>query len=119
MSVNVNKISSIYEKIYKSFEKHSSKDECFYAINNAMILAYFSKYCNSDENINYEDLYKMVVDKFGFGLFFHGIKKTEQYKENFYNAMNVFMPLFKSFKHENVPLEEVLGNVLEKHVNRK
>ena len=52
-------------------------------------------------------------------MFFYNIKKTDKYKENLNTAIETFMDMFKDTLDNKIPLESILGNVLEKHINQK
>lgn len=118
--ITVNAISRKYEMLYKQFSEISSSDESFYAINNAMIFAYFLRYID----VNYtketqQECYEKIVKKYGVNIFFHNVKKSNKYKKNRDAAIEVFTELFNGDTEENYSLEQVLGNVLEKHINQK
>lgn len=119
--ITVNSISNKYEQLYKTFLENSSADECFYAVNNAMIFAYFVNYISTSYSKETQDqCYEEIVEKYGIDIFFHNIKKTEKYKSNRDYAIEIFTELFgNNIDDDNSSLEKVLGNVLEKHINRK
>ena len=118
--ITVNGISRKYEMLYKSFLETSSADESFFAINNAMIFAYFLRYIDIPyTKENQQECYDAIVEKYGVNIFFHNIKKNEKYKRNRDIAIEVFTDLFEGDTSENYSLEQVLGNVLEKHINQK
>lgn len=118
--INVNRISKQYEELYRSFLTDSTNEECFYAINNAMIFAYFLRFIDIDyTKENEKECYHKIVEKYGINVFFHNVKKTEKYVENSTHAVEVFSQLFSGETEDNYSLERVLGNVLEKHINKK
>ena len=119
-TITVNSISNKYEQLYKNFLENSSPDESFYAVNNAMIFAYFVKYISIPYSKDTQmECYREIVEKYGMDIFFHNFKKTEKYKINREVALTTFVSLFESDKEDNLSLEKVLGHVLEKHINRK
>lgn len=118
--ISVNSISKKYEELYKKFMEDSSEDETFYAINNAMIFAFFMKLAGIEYTIETQtECYKKIINLYGVDLFFHNIKKTGKYKRNRDFAVKVFVELFSEETENHLALEKLLGNVLEKHVNRK
>jgi len=64
--ITVNSISNKYEQLYKTFLENSSADECFYAVNNAMIFAYFVNYISTSYSKETQDqCYEEIVEKYG------------------------------------------------------
>ena len=119
-NITVNSISQQYEKLYKKFKDTSTQDETFFSINNAMIFAYFIRYVDVEyKKDNYAFCCKCIENHFGSELFFYNIKKTDKYKENLNTAIETFMDMFKDTLDNKIPLESILGNVLEKHINQK
>lgn len=118
--ITVNSISRKYEMLYKSFLEDSSADESFFAVNNAMIFAYFLKYIDiSYTKETQQECYERIIERYGVEIFFNNVKKDEKYKVNRDKAIEVFTELFRGDTEENYSLEQVLGNVLEKHINQK
>lgn len=119
-NITVNSISQQYEKLYKKFSDTSTQDETFFSINNAMIFAYFIRYVDVKyEGNNYALCCKCIENHFGSELFFYNVKKTDKYKENLNTAIGIFMDMFEGTMDNKIPLENILGNVLEKHINQK
>lgn len=118
--ITVNGISRKYEMLYKSFLDNSSADESFFAVNNAMIFAYFLRYIDIPYTREMQQAcYEKIIEKYGVDIFFNNVKKNEKYKNNRDKAIEVFTSLFIGDTEESYSLEQVLGNVLERHINQK
>lgn len=118
--ITVNSISRKYEMLYKRFLENSSADESFFAVNNAMIFAYFLRYIDIPYTKETQrECYERIIEKYGADIFFNNVKKNDKYKKNRDIAIEIFTTLFEGDTEENYSLEQVLGNVLERHINQK
>lgn len=119
-TLSVNTISRKYEELYKKFEQVSTRDESFFAINNAIIFAYFSLLVGVHyDGKNFKNCCSAIEETYGTSLFFYNVKKTENYKNNLKEAIEVFQNLFENYGEGTKLIEQLLGNVLEKHINQK
>lgn len=119
--ININTISRMYEILYKKFnENGKNTNENFYAVNNALIFCVFVK--NLKLQYDFDNIFecqKIIEEECGTQVFFNTFKKTQEYKENLNYAISKFSFLLKDVIIDMHELEKVLGNVLEKHINRK
>lgn len=118
--LSISSISKKYEILYKSFIERINRDGAFCAVNNAMLFAYCSRLLSLESSIC--DLCickKIIADKFGNDLFFSPEEDTNEYKNCFTDAVQVFIELFSSKEMDTESLQIVLGNVLEKHINQR
>lgn len=115
---NVTSLSRMYETLYKEFSANGNKDLAFYAINNALILSYFSRFIAHNHTINAAALEQEIVSQYGKNIFFIPPEYSNKYFDCYAKANNIFFDRFQDVDTSDDFLEIILGNVLEKHINQ-
>lgn len=123
MNSDITKISRLYENTYKEFIKCGNKEkDSFYLLNDILIMICLQiMYKEQNIKLSYKDFEKKIeLYEHGLGtpLFF----KKYKLKLDLLDFENVFMKFqniiqFNENDFENV--QNVLGYVLEKHINRR
>ena len=123
MNSDITKISRLYENTYKEFIKYGNEEkDSFYLLNDILIMICLQiMYKEQNIKLSYKEFEKKIKlyeQGLGTPLFF----KKYKLKLNLLDFENVFMKFqnimqFNENDFENI--QNVLGYVLEKHINRR
>ena len=125
MAIDVSKLSRIYENSYLLLEEEINNEKIsFYLLNDILIFICMGKVFNDEyKNISYE-IYKMKIIEYekrvNTNVFFDSYFNIDVNGEIF---KKIYSKFFKELNENNKysidTIEEVLGYVLEKHINRR
>ena len=125
MAIDISKLSRIYENSYLLLLKEIKNEKIsFYLLNDILIFICIGKVFNDEyRDIEYE-LYKMKIIEYEKEI------KTNIFFDSYFNIdvdSKIFKKIYKKFfdelnsedKYSIDTIQETLGYVLEKHINRK